>query len=183
MKDLGITVDSELSFICHIKEKVNKAYQMLGIINRNFRNVDKSTFLLLYLSLVRSQLEYCNSVWNPYKVGSIALIERVQKRATKMISSCKKMRYIDRLKYLNLPTMKFRRLRGDMIETYKILNGFYDTDDVVPSLPRNYDSRTRGNSLKLLHMRPNLILESILFLLELWVHGMHYQIVLYCVCL
>ena len=162
MKDLGIIVDSELNFLCHIKEKVNKAYQMLGIINRNFRDVDKSTFLLLYLSLVRSQLEYCNSVWNPYKVGSIALIERVQKRATKMISSCKKLSYIDRLKYLHLPTMKFRRLRGDMIETYKILNGFYDTD-VVPSLPRNYDSRTRGNSLKLLHMRPRYDLRKYYF--------------------
>ena len=90
----------------------------------------------------------------------IAIIERVQKRATKMLSSCKKMRYIDRLKYLHLPTMKFRRLRGDMIETYKILNGFYDTD-VVPSLPRNYDSRTRGNSLKLLHMRPKYDLKLV----------------------
>ena len=79
-----------------------------------------------------------------------------------MISSCKKMRYIDRLKYLNLPTMKFRRLRGDMIETYKILNGFYDTD-VVPSLPRNYDSRTRGNFLKLLHMRPKFDLRKYSF--------------------
>jgi hypothetical protein len=79
-------------------------------------------------------------------------LEKVQKRATKMIGACKKLHYSDRLKFLNLPTLKFRRIRGDMIETYKILNGIYDSS-VVPILNRNLDSRTRGNSLKLMHSR------------------------------
>ncbi len=86
--------------------------------------------------------------WNPYKKGLIRDIETIQKRATKLIRACKDLSYKDRLLFLPLPTLKYRRFRGDMIEVYKILNGFYDAK-VVPPLERNLDSRTRGNSLKL----------------------------------
>ena len=58
------------------------------------------------------------------------------------------MSYRDRLIYLKLPTLKYRRLRGDMIEVFKIVKGFYDSS-VVPYLQRNMNSRTRGNSFKL----------------------------------
>ena len=61
-----------------------------------------------------------------------------------------------------MPTLKFRRLRGDMIEVFKILNGYYD-DCVVPHLLRNVDSRTRGNSLKLLHLRSRIDIKKFSF--------------------
>ena len=162
VKDLGITLDSELCFKSHIYEKINKAFMMLGIINRNFKDLDKFSFVLLYKSLVRSHLEYCSSVWSPYRIGVISDIERVQKRATKMVDSCRKLSYKDRLMYLKLPTLKFRRVRGDMIEVYKILNGLYDAD-IVPTLIRNTDSRTRGNSLKLMHTRSHYDLRKFSF--------------------
>jgi len=75
-------------------------------------------------------------------------IQNVQKRATKLFHACKKLSYKDRLSLLQLPTLKYRRFRGDMIEVFKILNGFYDAN-VVPPIVRNYDSRSRGNSFKL----------------------------------
>ena len=62
------------------------------------------------------------------------------------------MQYIDIFSFLDLPTLRFRRVRGDMIQVYKILSVVYDPN-VVPFLPRNYDVRTRGYSFKLLHMR------------------------------
>jgi len=68
--------------------------------------------------MVRPHLEYANSVWCPYKIGDIK--EKVQKRATKLIINLKNMSYTDRLKRLNLPTLKYRRLRGDMIKVFKI---------------------------------------------------------------
>ena len=132
---------------------------MLGIINRNFLDIDKSSFILLYKSLVRSHLEYAFAVWTPYKISLINEIESVQKRATKMVKECKKLCYRDRLK---LPTLKYRRLRGDMIEVYKILNNYYDAK-VLPPLIRNYDTRTRGNSLKLAHIRCNLDIKKYSF--------------------
>ena len=68
---------------------------------------------------------------------------------TKMIINCRKLSYTDRQKYFDLPTLKYRRLRDNMIEVFKTLSGFYD-DDIVPSLLRIFDTRTRENSLKLL---------------------------------
>ena len=65
--------------------------------------------------MVRPHLEYANSVWCPYKKGDIEDIEKVQKRATKLVISLKHLPYIDRLQQLKL---KYRRLRGDMMEVF-----------------------------------------------------------------
>ena len=75
-------------------------------------------------------------------------IEKVQKRATKMVPSCKGLSYMERLKVLGIPTLKYRRCRTDMIETFKILHGIYDTA-VAPVLPICQESVTRGNSCRL----------------------------------
>jgi len=74
--------------------------------------------------MVRPQLEHANTVWCPFKKGDI---EEVQKRATKLIISLKKLPYLERLPQLKLPTLKHRQLRGDMIEVFKILHNYYDT--------------------------------------------------------
>ena len=79
-------------------------------------------FILLYKAMVRPHLEYTNAVWCPYKKGDIELIEKVQKRATKLIISLKYLTYSERLKQLHLPTLKYRRLRGDMIEVFKMVH-------------------------------------------------------------
>jgi len=55
----------------HIKEKINKAYSILGVIKRNFIHIDKNTFVLLYKAMVRPRLEYANSAWCPFKKGDI----------------------------------------------------------------------------------------------------------------
>lgn len=146
--DLGVFVDSELSFDKHIYDKINVANRMLGIINRNFKDLDKICFILLYKSLVRSHLEFAHSVWSPYKRYLIYDIEKVQKRATKLAQGCRGMKYKERLQFLNLPTLNYRRVRGDMIEVYKLTHNLYDVT-VTPSLPRNHDTRSRGNSFKL----------------------------------
>jgi len=60
--DLGILFDERLTFREHIKEKVNKAYSMLGIIKRNFTYLTVTSFTLLYKGMVRSDIDYCSSV-------------------------------------------------------------------------------------------------------------------------
>jgi len=67
IKDLGILIDSQLTFKDNIRDKINKAYSMIGLLKRNFINIDCKTFILLYKALVRPHLEYANSVWLPYK--------------------------------------------------------------------------------------------------------------------
>jgi len=67
IKDLGILIDSQLTFKDHIQDKINKAYSMIGLLKRNFISMDCKTFILLYKALVLPHLEYANSVWSPYK--------------------------------------------------------------------------------------------------------------------
>jgi len=50
-----------------LKNTINKAYSMIGLLKRNFIKMDCKTFILLYKALVRSHPEYANSVWSPYK--------------------------------------------------------------------------------------------------------------------
>ena len=92
---------------------------MLEIIQRNFIYLTPHSFVILYKALVRSHLEHAVSVWNPHHKLQIEKLEKkVQKRATKLVIAVKTLKYEQRLKYLNSPTLKYRRLRGDMIDAY-----------------------------------------------------------------
>ena len=143
-KDIGVYVDQKLSFHEQITNKTNKANSTMGII-RTFDHLHRKMFTQLYKSLVRPHLEVSNSAWVPYKKQDIELIEAVQRRATKQIPI--QMEYEERLCLLGLPTLTFRRLRGDVIETHKILSGVYDKE-VRPKLPKG-TSDTRGHSKKI----------------------------------
>jgi len=131
VSDLGVRFDSKLSFVDHINDKVNKAYRILGIIKRNFIHLNINSFVLLCKAMVRPHLEYANYVWCPYKKGEIEIIEKAQKRATKLIISLKKLSWVERLKQLQLPTLKYRCLRGDMIDVFKIVHNYYDSEVAV----------------------------------------------------
>jgi hypothetical protein len=144
-KDIGVTIDAKLNFEKHIQTQVNKANQIVGIIRRSFKYLDFKTFCLLFKSLVRPILEYASSVWNPYKTKDIEAIENVQRRATKMLPDMKDLTYEERLKKLKLPSLRYRRLRGDMIETFKIVTEIYDkrmTEDLMP-INKNTFHQTR----------------------------------------
>jgi len=65
-------------------------------------------------------------LWSPYKKCNIYLLEEVQRRATKLINSIKHLAYENRLTKLKLPILKYHRARGDMIEMFKILHGYYN---------------------------------------------------------
>jgi len=82
-----------------------------------------------------------------YKKGNkndIKEIEKIQKRATKLIISLKNKPYKERLMHLKLPTLKFKHMRGDMIEVFKLTYNMYD-DSVSPQLSFCTRSITRGN--------------------------------------
>jgi hypothetical protein len=162
-KDLGVTVDSTLKFKEHIQEKINKAFSTLGIIKRNFRHMDSCTFVKIYKTMVRSHLEYAVCVWAPYNKGLIDDIERVQRRATKLVKQCQNMSYEERLRFLHLPSLSYRRARADMIEVYKILTNKVDTYASL-KLELSDCTITRGNALKLKTIRTRLDIRKYFFL-------------------
>jgi len=76
--------------------------------------------------MVCTHVKFANSLWCPFKLGDIE-IEKIQKRATKLIIKLKHKPYEERLIHLNLPTLKSIQLRGDMIEVFKIIHNINDT--------------------------------------------------------
>ena len=146
-KDLGVLVDDKLKFHSHVSYAINKANRVLISIRRAFQCHDTSTIPKLFKGLVRPLLEYGNVIWSPRYISDAKAVERVQKRATKMISTMKHLPYIERLKCLNLPSLEYRRRRGDMIQVYKII---YEHDRLNPDhFFQLADTPTRGHSLKL----------------------------------
>ena len=77
---------------------------------------------------MRPHLEYGNIVWHPRLKGDIELLEGVQHRATRLVPGLAKFTYEDRLKIMDLPSLVYRRTRGDIIETYKYLHNKYAVD-------------------------------------------------------
>ncbi|KAK3089449.1 hypothetical protein FSP39_003702 [Pinctada imbricata] len=155
-KDLGVIVDNELKFQLHISTQVKKANQIVGLIKRSFSYIDEEMFLVLFKSLVRPHLEYGSNIWSViYKKDSIA-IENVQRRATKLLDNIKNLSYSERLKHLGLPSLEYRRLRADMIETFRILNNI-DKVDQAKLFPLNTNP-TRGHEKKIFkrHNRTNI---------------------------
>lgn len=155
-KDVGVTIDSKLKFEQHIQSKVNKANQIVGLIRRSFKYLDYKTFCLLFKALVRPHLEYAATVWNPHLKKHIEIVENVQRRATKLLPNLHDKTYEERLQILKLPTLRFRRMRGDIIETFKILKGIYDPRTTKELLRVSTNNITRGNSLKLEKTRSKL---------------------------
>ena len=100
----------------------------------------------LFKALVRPHLEYCNTVTYPVYEKDAKLLESVQRRATKMVPEMKNYDYATRLKKRALPSLSYRRKRGDMIEVYKYTHGLYK----VSALPIEVEEKTtRGHNYKL----------------------------------
>jgi len=124
-KDLGVIVSDDLKWEKQCSQTVAKANKVLGLIKRNFTDRSKETIIPLYKSLVRLHLEYCCPILNPHYIKDIKLVEGVQRRATKLVWGMENLHYEERLKKLGLMRLD-RRVRSDLLETFKIINGYYD---------------------------------------------------------
>ena len=125
-KDLGILISDDLRWKNHINSIAAKANRVLGMLLKTFTSRDMNLWKLLYVSLVRPHLEFASTVWNPYLVGDIETLEKVQRRATRISPEMRSLEYEDRLKRWGLTSLKERRVRGDLIQMYKVRNNIED---------------------------------------------------------
>ena len=118
--------------------------------------MDSEIFVKLYKSPVRPILEYGNVIWYPYLKRQSSAIEKVQRRATKLLPCIKDLCYEDRMRHLKLPSLKHRRLRGDMIQTYKIFNNIDDIEpDRLFSTNDTVTTRNTGNKVYIEYCKTN----------------------------
>ena len=161
-KDLGVEVDSSMKFSNQCNVAVKNANVTLGIIRRNIKSRKKNIIVKLYKTLVRPKLEYCVQAWCPYLKKDIEIIERVQHRATKLIGECAGLSYNDRLDRACLITLEKRRLRGDLIQVFRLIKGI-DKIDYNKFFQLVGNSRTRGHQFKIVKVRCRLDIRNKFF--------------------
>jgi len=141
-------MSKDLKVARQCQESYSKANRMLGLINRTIKYKNQEVLMNLYKSMVRPHLEYCSTVWSPHYVKDKLMLEKVQRRFTRMFSHLKKLPYEARLEELGLWSLEERRNRADIIEVFKMVKQ-------LSSVPWNRffkraeDSVTRGHSWKL----------------------------------
>ena len=126
VRDLGIIIDSSLSFSQHYEKIIKNAYFLTHQIFRLIKTKDINKLVFCYKTYVRPCLEYATEVWNPSKVETSHQIERVQKFFTRIalkICSITPRNYEERLKLCKLKKLAERRCISDLCMTYKFITG------------------------------------------------------------
>ena len=147
-RDLGVNIDQTLKFKSHIQFIVAKARKRASLILKCFASRDPKLLIRAFTVYVRPLLEYASSIWSPTAVGLIELLESVQRRFSKCLYGCQTLCYRDRLKFLNIESLEVRRLRFDLVLTYKIIFGLIDLDRSNIFTINN--NPTRGHQYKIL---------------------------------
>ena len=101
-----------------------------------------------FKTYVRPILEYNSQIWNPHYVRDIRAIESVQRRFSKKLWGTRNLTYEQRLERLGLDRLDVRRIRADLMLTYKILFGHLRVDSSQFFIASD-DKRTRGHNYKL----------------------------------
>lgn len=153
-RDLGVFVSDDLKFSVHCQKIVCKALVKSNLIFKSFLCRDRKFLVNMFKTYVRCLLENNTCVWSPYLIGDINKVEAVQRKFTKRVPGLSTLSYRERLDVLELETLELRRLQFDLVQVFKILNGFVDVDKA-----QFFDmcvNSTRGHTQKLFLPRCSL---------------------------
>ena len=146
-RDLGVIFSTDLKWKNQIINCTSTANKTLGYIKRSFVNLDVKSTRTLYTAFIRPLIEFAGSIWSPSLKSDIHALEKIQHRATKLVPSISKKSYEERLKIFNLTTLEKRRIRGDLIQIFKIKLGL-EKVDLINEFSYRSNINTRGNIYK-----------------------------------
>lgn len=141
-KDLGVIFDSKFTFSEHITQIIASTSKTLGFFVRNwncFTNIN--TLKLLYVTFIRSKLEYCAIIWSPLYQNAICSIESVQRKCLKYMFFKYNGHYPERgfdyytlLTMFNIDSLHVRRNSAALKFLYKLLHDEADCPLLVEQI-------------------------------------------------
>ena len=163
-KDLGIFIDSKLTFVDHTNHLIKKGNRMAGLVWRNFRLCrNEQVFRSIYCTLIRPMLEYCTVIFNSISKTQSDRLERVQGRY--LFFMFRSLRNTEHLAHLpvnptytqlcevfRLPTLQHRRTVNDCLYLYKHFHNRFSLTDVNPFSLNVPNRRTRSAPKHILHV-------------------------------
>ena len=153
-RDLGVVIQSSLSVSATCVQASKHALSALGLLRRALGTFEPITFKILLHSYIRPHLEYAIEAWSPWLRKDQRILERPQRRATKFVRGLWYRSYSERLARLGIHSTLYRRIRSDLIFTYKALT--------TPNHPcrslfmLSKSTFLRGHPFKLEHQRCRL---------------------------
>mgnify|MGYP003513205866 FL=1 len=141
-------MDHDFKFSVHINQTVCKALTRSNLQLKSFVSRDTLSLVKAFTVYVRPIVEYCSPVWSPHLIKDIEILESVQRKFTKRLPGLHNISYTDRLIMVGLERLDSRRLRLDLILTYKILFGLtcLQSSNFFTFSP---NPNTRGHAYKL----------------------------------
>ena len=136
VKDLGVTLDVNMTYSKHITNQIEKVKSIIAWIHRTFKTRDCQVMLTLWKSLVLPHIDYCSQLWSPSKRYLIQQLESLQKSYLNRIPTLQHLNYWEKLKELKLYSLERRRERYRIIYTWSIL------EQLVPNF--NYAENKGG---------------------------------------
>ena len=145
-RDLGVTICDNVSPTTHVNNVAKRAHVVLSQMKRTVTFRDSQVFAGLYKTYVRPLLEFSVQSWNPSKVSDINALEKVQRRALRMITDQGDASYDEKLKRIGLTTLQARRERGDLLEVFKCMNDIngLDKNDYFEFVQERHTIETRS---------------------------------------
>ena len=141
IRDLGVVFESNLRFDVHVGKMISASLRALGVVCRVSREfTNPCTFITLYCSLSRSQLEYSSVVWNGICKTNSLRIERIQKTFISIFihryltSDDHSLNYEALLKRIKLLGLYRRREKADLLFLFKTLHGSIDSPGLLSEL-------------------------------------------------
>lgn len=137
VKDLGVNFDSKLSFSPHIREVTRRALRSLGVICRLSKEFEEpGSFLKLYTTICRPQLEYASVVWNSACKTLCMRIESVQKKFISIFNH----RFASHNTFGSfsvpmLECLNSRRIKADLLFLFKIIHGTVSCGEMLQHVP------------------------------------------------
>nr|VZI39668.1 unnamed protein product [Spirometra erinaceieuropaei] len=120
-KDLGVWITTSLKPSLQCSKVAKSAMSILYLVKRAFSSFDEDCFAKVFQTFVRPHLEFAIQAWRPWTAKDLGILEKVQRRATKLVSGQWSLPYETRLANLDLFPLSYRQLRGDLIQAFRIV--------------------------------------------------------------